>query len=277
MTTSVSRGRPARKATPRSASRARPAVVTASPRSVSPAATKNRPSATQPIPEARTNFLTQAKAALNKPGRMQRVMESIESVQGAPKRPASTWPRWRKILLWVVMLMPVYAIIIYLVGAVYFLPAELSGVGLAKSLPVNTLKMVGNIAVPDVNTISDKNGVFLQTTTDPKQQLPMIMQFNDRSLQPPANQQFSIKASQLKYLLITQLQVSLPQDYLVYRVGQGADRPVTVHTVKVPVPGIAEMAISMPNGGAWQPGQYMLTLPQAGLDDETYYCFFTLQ
>ena len=218
-------------------------------------------------------MLKAAKAVLNKPGRGERLMASIQSVQEPKQVP---WPRWRKILTWAVMLMPVYAILIYVIGAFYFLPAELSGVGLAKSLPVNTIKMVGNIAVPDVNSLADKNGVFLQSSTDPHQILPMIMQFNDRTLQPPVSAQMSMPASQLHYVLVTQLQVSLPDEYRIYRIGHGADRTVTVHTVRVPIPGIAEMAIAMPNNAAWPAGDYMLTLPQAGLDDETYYCFFQL-
>ena len=218
-------------------------------------------------------MLGAAKAALNKPGRGERLMASIQSVQEPKHAP---WPRWRKILTWAIMLMPVYAILIYVVGAFYFLPAELNGVGLAKSLPVRIIHMVGNIAVPDVNSLADKNGVFLQSSIDPHQNLPLIMQFNDRTLQPPVSAQMSLQASQLKYVLVTQLQVSLPQDYQIYRIGQGADRVVNVHTIKVPIAGIPEMAIAMPNNAAWQPGDYMITLPQAGLDDETYYCFFDL-
>jgi hypothetical protein len=269
-------------------SRARPTRATSVVRATTPSTASTSPAppsvmAKGPVvagkkaaaPPKPLSLLAKVRAKLAQP---ERLMASIASVQEPPKVPASQWPRWRKILLWAVMLMPVYAIVIYIIGALYFLPAEMKGVGIAKSLPVNVIKMVGGVAVPDVNSIPDKNGVFLQASTDyTHQTIPMIDQFNDRGLQPPTNEQMTVKANQLHYVLITQLQVSLPGDYHIYRIdSHGVDVPVNIAAARVNVPGIAEMAITMPSGQTWQPGSYVLSLPQAGLDDETYYSFFTL-
>src|SRR6185437_5268955 len=87
---------------------------------------KANPTAKAPAPEA--------AAPVKPPSRAERVMASITSVQEPqPLEKRKPWPLWRKIALWVVMLMPLYAIIIYIIGAFYFLPFELKGVGINKS------------------------------------------------------------------------------------------------------------------------------------------------
>ena len=209
-------------------------------------------------------------ASVTQPGRVSKLMDSVQSVQEAPTESATKWPLWRKIALWAVMLMPLYAILIYFIGGLWFLPAEIQGVGLNKSLPTKVLKVMDGISIPD------QEGVFLQTGTDPKQPLNLLMPFNDRALKPPTNQQFSLTGGSLRYVLVEQAQVSLPTDYQVFQI----DNKDIDHLVKgvvaqrVPVARIALISLAMPNGQTWAPGSYVLVTPD--LDDGTYYYFFTV-
>jgi hypothetical protein len=271
------------KARPKSAQ----ATVT---RPVTTAAGKAKPAATAPVkaaarvsaskPVLKTNATAKAPAPeaatpVKPPSRAERVMASITSVQESqPLEKRKPWPLWRKIALWVVMLMPLYAIIIYIVGAFYFLPFELKGVGINKSFSTHVQSVVGNVSVPD------QEGVFLQTGNNPHNSLSMILQYNDRGLQPPLNQQMSLKPTDLRYVLIRQAQVSLPTDYRIYSIDKkGIDSPfATVNQAaqRVKSPGVALISLSMPNNAPWPAGSYVVYVPEAGLDDGMFYCFFTI-
>lgn len=232
------------------------------------AAAPRSASAKTPAPsEQATNAQAAATPKPPKPTRMGKLLESIESVQAPPKAEKVAWPRWKKILLWVVMLMPVYAIVIYIIGAFYFLPYELRGVGLNKSFTTHVQSMAGTFAVPD------QEGVFLQTSLKP-QSLSMIMQYNDSSLQPPVNEQMTLAPTGLKYVLIRQAQVSRPTDYQIFPLG--STTPVNLTAQRVPASGVAIIALSMPNGKPWAKGSYEIVVPEAGLDDQFYYCYFTI-
>lgn len=205
-----------------------------------------------------------------KPSRMESFMRSVGSVQ-APSEPRSKPPsRAYKIGLWLVMLMPVYAIIIYIVGFFILLPAAVQNVGVSKSLPANVKSVAGQIAVPD------HNGVFLQTSLDPHQQVAELQQFNDSGLQPPRDQQIVLAPTGLQYILVQDAQVSQPSDYKVYLIGKNGETLIPTQGVRVPAPKIAEMAISMPKGQTWAPGSYMLDYLIAGMAPEDAYCFFTI-
>jgi len=214
--------------------------------------------------------LRNAITAAKEPGRLTKMMESVQSVQEAPTSSSKPWPLWRKIALWAVMLMPIYAILIYLIGGLWFLPAEMKGVGVNKSLPTKVLKVVNGVSIPD------QEGVFMQTGTDPKQPLNLVMPFNDRALKPPPNQQFTIAGGDLRYLLIRQAQVSLPTDYQVFTIDHNdIDHKVkNVVAQRVSVARIALVSLAMPDGKPWAPGSYVLVSPD--LDDGTYYYFFTV-
>ncbi|MBA3826163.1 MAG: hypothetical protein H0X24_19970 [Ktedonobacterales bacterium] len=203
------------------------------------------------------------------PSRMSKMLASVQSVQAASDE-SKPWPRWRKIALWAVMLMPIYAILIYLIGGAYFVHAGMNGVGLNKSLPPKVLAVVNGVSIPD------QEGVFMQTGADPTQPLNLVMPYNDRALKPPLDQQFTVSASQLRYLLIRQAQVSLPTDYQVFQI----DNKDVDHLVKnvvarrVSVPRIALVSLALPAGQTWAPGSYVIVSPD--LDDGTYYYFFTV-
>jgi hypothetical protein len=203
----------------------------------------------------------------NKQTRAERLLASIESVQAPRRSQKIAWPRWKKILLWAVMLMPAYAIIIYIIGAFYFLPYELRGVGLNKSFTTHVQSMAGPFAVPD------QEGVFLQTSAKPKS-LSMIMQYNDSSLQPPVNEQMVLAPNGLRYILIRQAQVSKPTDYQVFPLG--STTPVKLTAQRVPASGVAVVALAMPGDKPWAKGSYEIVVPEAGLDDQLYYCYFTI-
>jgi hypothetical protein len=209
-------------------------------------------------------------SAAPKPNRMMKMMESVQSVQEAPPGGSKPWPLWRKIALWAVMLMPIYAILIYLIGGVYFVHAGLNGVGVNKSLSTHVLKVVNGVSIPD------QEGVFLQLGADPQQPLNLIMPYNDRALKPPLNQQFTSTGTALRYILVRQAQVSLPTDYQVFLI----DNKDIDHLVKgvvaqrVPVERIALISLAMANGKPWATGSYVLVTPD--LDDGTYYYFFTV-
>ena len=211
-----------------------------------------------------------APTDVKKPSRMAKLMASVQSVQGDSAEPSKKWPLWRKIALWVVMLMPLYAILIYLIGGLWFLPAELKGVGVNKSLPHHVTQVVNGIAIPDAE------GVYVQVGADPRQPLNEVLQYNDRGLQPPVTEQFTTTSADLRYLLIRQAQVGPVESYQVFQIAKdNTDHLVPgVVAQRVPVARIALVALSLPAGKAWAPGSYVIVVPD--LDDGTYYCFFTV-
>jgi hypothetical protein len=218
----------------------------------------------------------QAGAQKNAPGvvkqRLHAMLDELDAVSLPPPtaRQKQKWPRWKKILMWAVMLMPVYAILIYLVGAFYFLPFEMKGVGLNKAFSTHSQEAVGPIAVPD------QEGVFLQTNADPHADLSMIMQYNDRSLQPPTNEQLVLKPTGLHYILVRQAQVFEPNNYIVYSMHPNGYVVMDLTGQRVKSPGIAVVALSMPNGKPWPAGSYAIDVPEAGLDDGDFWCYFTI-
>ncbi len=220
-----------------------------------------RPTASKTPPVA-------AKAA--KPNRAALLMESVQSVQEAPSGDRKPWPMWRKVLLWVVMLMPLYAIAIYFIGGIFLVHAGLNGISVNKSFQTKVLSVVNGVSVPD------QEGVFLQTGADPKQPLDLIMPYNDRALKPPLNQQYTTTGDNLRYLLVRQAQVSLPKEYQVFQIDdKDIDHLVRgVVSQRVPSPRIALISLAMPDGKPWAPGSYVLVTPD--LDDGTYYYFFTI-
>lgn len=204
--------------------------------------------------------------------RLHEMMDDLEAVSLPPPtvRQKQKWPRWKKILMWVVMLMPLYAIIIYIVGAFYFLPFEMKGVGLNKAFSTHSLEAIGPIAVPD------QEGVFLQTSTNPHADLSMIMQYNDKSLQPPTSAQLVLKPTGLQYILVRQAQVFEPSNYIVYSMQPKGYVRMDLTGQRVKSPGIAVVALSMPNGKPWPAGSYAIDVPEAGLDDGDFWCYFTI-
>ncbi len=274
MATTAARTAKVRPQSAMTAAKRPPVSATAKAKTAATAAVKPAARASANSP-AKANAVTPVASAApaNKPNRAERFLASIESVQEPrPSGKRKPWPLWRKVALWAVMLMPLYAIIIYIIGAFYFLPYELKGVGVNKSLPSHVQSVVGDISVPD------QEGVFLQTSADPHATLDQILQYNDRGLQPPLNAQMVLKPTGLRYILIRQAQVSLPGDYQVFRIGpKGTDVPFTSVTAqRVKSPGIALIAISMPNHAPWPAGSYVIYVPESGLDDGTFYCFFTI-
>jgi hypothetical protein len=259
----VAKGRPTNgkptiaRHTPHRVSKLAPKTTTIPPKKAS-----SPPSRSRPLAGLR-NAITAAK----QPGRLAKMMESVQSVQEAPSV-SKPWPRWRKIALWAVMLTPVYAIVIYIVGGVYLASAGLNGIGVNTSFQTHVLKVVNGISVPD------QNGTFLQTGTDPMQPLNLLMEYNDRGLQPPPNQQFTVASGNLRYLLIRQSAVSLPTDYQLFQI----DHNNVDHLVKgvvarrVPVERIALISMAMPNGQTWAPGQYVIVIPD--LDGSSFYYYF---
>jgi hypothetical protein len=208
-------------------------------------------------------------------GVKQRLHAMIEEMDAASLPPPTArqkqkWPRWKKIMMWAVMLMPVYAILIYIVGAFYFLPFELKGVGLNKAFSTHSQEAIGPIAVPD------QEGVFLQTSTNPHADLSMIMQYNDRSLQPPTNEQLVLKPTGLQYILVRQAQVFEPSSYIVYSMHPNGYVLMHLTGQRVKSPGYAVVALSMPNGKPWPAGSYAIDVPEAGLDDGDFWCYFTI-
>lgn|GEM_PF-3400881 len=201
-----------------------------------------------------------------------RFLSSLDSVQ-APKQQkiTSPKPRWLQYATWAVMLMPVYAILIYVFGFFYFLPATVKGTGVQTSFLVTPITTVGNVLVPD------QGGEFLQTGTSSKQILSLIQEYPSRTLQPPPEAQMQVSASSLTTILIRQAQVSDPGTYLLYDIKDGsADKLVSVVATHVSVPRIALISLSMPDGKPWVPGHYMISVPESGLDANTLYCFFTI-
>jgi hypothetical protein len=199
----------------------------------------------------------------------ERFIKSIESVQ-APSSNTKPRPRWFKIATWLIMLMPAYAIVIYVIGFfILGLPAQ--NIGLAKSFAITPTATVGNVLVPNTE------GIFLQASAGSQQGLALINDFPSRSIQPPQSAQVTLKPGQLRYILIREAQVDIPGDYRVFRIKDGSpDVPVTVSAQRVHVPGIALVSIGMPNGQAWPAGEYMIIIPEAGLDDEDSFSFFTV-
>ncbi len=197
-----------------------------------------------------------------------RLMSSLQSIQ----RPGSghPWPRWRKIATWLVMMMPAYAIVIYVIGFFYFLPAELKGVGINGSLPANSLMVVNGMRVPD------HEGIFAQTDIKGKVTINEVDQFNSRALTPPVQDQLVLTSAQLQYVLVRQAQVDVPQAYQIFRIGNGPDQLVATVNVHVPAPGLAVIALSMPKGQAWASGSYMIVVPESGLDEGQFWSFFTI-
>jgi len=210
-------------------------------------------------------------AALREKARTQheRFIKSLESVQ-APRSNDKPRPRWFKIVTWLILLMPAYAIVIYLIGFfILGLPAQ--NIGLAKSFAITPTATVGDVLVPNTE------GIFLQASSGSQQGLALINEFPSRSIQPPQSAQVTLKPIQLKYLLIREAQVDWPPDYQVFRIKDNTpDVPVTIATQRVHVPGIALVSIGMPKGQAWPAGEYMIVVPEAGLDDEDSFCFFTV-
>lgn len=203
------------------------------------------------------------------PSRLGRALDNIASVQ-APPDPHKPRPRWFTIGTWLVMLMPVYSILIIIIGFLYFLPAELKGVGLNASLGDTPTATVNNVLVPD------QEGVFLQHATAGKVVLDQILQFNSTSLQPPQNQQMVLAPTDLRYIVIRQAQVETPDNYIVTRIDHNLNQSITVTGQRLPTPGLAVIALSLPNGQAWAPGSYEITVPESGLDSNDYWCFFTI-
>lgn len=201
-----------------------------------------------------------------------KVLDSIFSVQDYTYTQRKPIPRWKKIATWAVMLMPVYSILIFIGGFFYFLPYEMKGIGINPSLPTHILATAGTISV------ADQEGIFFQDSADGKGLLHLTLQYNSRSLQPPQNAQMIFSPTQLKYVIVRQAQVDLPNTYKIVMVSSnGPDQPINAMVQRVHYPGIAEMAISMPNGQPWAAGSYMITVPEAGLDSATYYSFFTVK
>ncbi len=211
-------------------------------------------------------------ASLRERARLQheRFLQSIESVQ-APRNETKPKPRWYKIATWLVMLMPAYAIGIYVIGFFILGSPAAQNTGLAKSFAITPTATVGDVLVPNTE------GIFLQASAGNQQGLAVINDFPSRSLQPPQSAQVTLKSGQLRYMLIREAQVDVPTDYRVFRIKDGSpDVPMTVDAQRVHVPGIALVSIGMPKGQVWPAGEYMVVIPEAGLDDEDSYCFFTV-
>jgi hypothetical protein len=181
-------------------------------------------------------------------------------------------PRPRSLLskgfTWFLILLPVVSIGIYGIGYFYF--AAQGNVGVNAYLLGNVQQVVGDISVPD------HEGVFLQTGSNPKQPVKEILQYNDRSLQPPESSQVVLSPDDLRYILIRQGAVNNPGAYKVYSIQDGhADLAILVEAQHVDVPGIALIAIAGQGGKPWAPGHYMILVPD--MDSGDYWCFFTVK
>jgi hypothetical protein len=197
-----------------------------------------------------------------------RFLDSLESVQGKD-HDAKSRPRWFKMMTWFLVLMPLYSVAIYGIGYLYFHANE--NVDLQTSFLVTPITRSGNVLVPD------QNGAFLQTGTGTQQKLNLINQFPDRSLQPPTSAQVVLKSADLRYVLVRDAQLYMPDEYPVYRIQDGKnDVLMNVTATRLNVPGVAVVAITMPNGQAWAPGEYMIDIPIPDDEGDTY-SFFTIQ
>jgi hypothetical protein len=218
------------------------------------------PAASMPMAVA-----SQAATPADRQGLAMRFLDSIASVQKPSARP---WPRWFVVVTWLLILMPVYAIIIYGVGFLYFWGQNPNT---ASSLPDNALMTVSGVLVPD------HEGVFLQTTLTGKPALGEIDQYNSNALQPPEKDQVVLAPSQLQYIIVRQAQVDRPQNYQVFNLTVNGEKPVSTNNFHVTAPGYAVVAIAMPKGQTWTPGSYMVVVPEAGLDIEDLWCYFTVK
>ncbi len=198
-------------------------------------------------------------------------VDSLASVQGQ-HHDAHQRPRWFKIATWLLVLMPAFSIGIYIIGFFYFLPFEQKGIGLNASFNITPMAQLQGVLIPD------QEGVFLQHGTTTQQGLDLILQYNSTSLQPPVSAQVVLAPSQLHYILIRQAQVETADNYQVFRLFPNKpNQPVPVVGVRVPYPRIALIALSMPTGQTWADGQYMVVVPESGLDSADYWVYFTIK
>ncbi len=209
---------------------------------------------------------------ISRPARaVAQVVDSLASVQGQ-HHDAHQRPRWFKIATWLLVLMPAFSIGIYIIGFFYFLPFEQKGIGLNASFNVTPMAQLQGVLIPD------QEGVFLQHGTTTQQGLDLILQYNSTALQPPVSAQVVLAPSQLHYILIRQAQVETANNYQVFRLFPNKpNQPVPVVGVRVPYPRIALIALSMPTGQTWADGQYMVVVPESGLDSADYWVYFTIK
>ncbi len=265
-------------------SRPRVAVVgrTAIAEPSQPRATAGRTAIAEPPPpdlaeqsiDDETSALADAipSTKLSRPARaVVHAVDSLASVQGQ-HHDAHQRPRWFKIATWLLVLMPAFSIGIYIIGFFYFLPFEQKGIGLNASFNVTPIAQLQGVLIPD------QEGVFLQHGTTTQQGLDLILQYNSTSLQPPVSAQVVLAPSQLHYILIRQAQVETADNYQVFRLFPNKpNQPVPVVGVRVPYPRIALIALSMPSGQNWVDGQYMVVVPESGLDSADYWVYFTIK
>ncbi len=246
-------------------------VAEAAPRPVANAgiATKTRTDGITGKAKSKDGIAAKAKQIVQ--DRANGMLDSLLSVQGED-HDAKKRPRWFKIATWGLVLTPAFSILIYVVGFFYLLPAEVHGVGLNKSLAATPTVIANGFAVPD------QEGVFIQRTAGGRNYLDQILQYNSRTLQPPISAQYSIAPTNFHALLIREAQLETPDQYVVYKISDGhQDVPVHVVGQRLHLPMLAVIALTMGSGQSWAPGDYMIDVPESGLDSADYWAFFQVQ
>lgn len=174
-------------------------------------------------------------------------------------------PWWQHVSI-VVMLLPLLAILIYVVGFFLLLP----GTGLKPDLldtRIQTQTSSGILEPID-------NGTYIQTRENTLYALYAYSQITPAA--PPNLAIFS--PQDIRFLVMRQNAFGSYSDYQLYTMdSQGLLHPVATDIEHIPVPMVASITISMPHGHAWAPGTYVLHIPGDGMDDEDFWYYFGIK